>query len=428
MPDYDIEVTALAAPPVAAPVAAYRPAVSVRNNGIHPAAVTGTMRCYRREPPGELLATFGVSLANLAAGATGTAQAATFWTPVTADIGREFLFTADVSTDNDQVEPNNHLGPTTVLIIPGEEPTPPAVTPHAPQHEDGGSDPIDITGLTGQAADPQIPTDHESTHRAGAPDELNVANLHGVLYDDQRAQDHGNERHDPDMASSAELDAHALGTTAHADATNLANREVSGDEEGLVKGEQLAATSEPVGDPPEHLFLSNDRVWRHTPAGSGGSSLGINAEVVEAEPLVNTTLAELEVPSAWNTDDMQFILKLCGYIHTLPSSGATLDLTLFLGDEELGVLQIPFAGASDREFTIEAAILGRDPHGATGVMSWIASGLLPTDFELYQTNANALLSRMLGDTTIKITAMHNNQNEGSLMSMTGYIRALHQPA
>jgi hypothetical protein len=61
-------------------------------------------------------------------------------------------------------------------------------------------------------------------------------------------------------------------------------------------------------------------------------------------------------------------------------------------------------------------------------MSWLASGLLPTDFELYQTNANALLSRMLGDTTIKIQAMHNNQNEGSLQSMTGYIRALHQPA
>lgn len=120
MPDYDVEVLGLATPPVAAPVAAYRPAVLVRNNGIHPADVAGTMRVYRREPPGDLLATFPVSLLNLQPSASGSAQAATFWTPVAADIGREFLFTADVTTDSDQAESNNHLGPTTVLVIAGE--------------------------------------------------------------------------------------------------------------------------------------------------------------------------------------------------------------------------------------------------------------------------------------------------------------------
>ena len=42
MPDYDVEALSLAVPGVTAPVAAYRPAVLVRNNGIYPANVTGT--------------------------------------------------------------------------------------------------------------------------------------------------------------------------------------------------------------------------------------------------------------------------------------------------------------------------------------------------------------------------------------------------
>jgi hypothetical protein len=244
MPDYDVQVTALAVPPIAAPVAAYRPAVSVRNNGLYPADITGQIRVYRREPPGDLLDTFAITLTNLQPGATGSAQAALFWTPTPADIGREYLFTADISSAGDQDETNNHLGPTTVLVIPGAPPIVPTVEPHSPQHEAGGTDQINLDNLLGKAADPQTPDTHADAHEAGGTDQINVGALQGVLAQDQPAAPHGNSRHSPAMSLASELTTHATATTAHPAATNLANRETTGLDVGLVPSTQLATESE----------------------------------------------------------------------------------------------------------------------------------------------------------------------------------------
>jgi hypothetical protein len=428
MPDYDVEAVALSSPPASAVVTPYRPAVSVRNNGVHDALASGYIRIYSA---GLLIFTTEVYSGTIAPGATGLAQAVDYWTPPAEG---KYIANGYVSCPLDQYEPNNNLDPSTFTVTGGPTPPPPTVPIHAAQHEEGGLDEVSIDGLKGRAADRQDALAHAASHQASGTDQINVSALIGELASPQTPKTHSNAYHDPVLVTESELSQHETASTAHSLATNLANRETTGDREGLVPLSQLALRSivPEEGQDPTKFALRLDGFWGPTYSINGGggeaASLGANAETVEAEPLATVTLIELEVPSAWNTDDMQFILKLCGYIHTLPSSGATLDLTLFLGDEELGVLQIPFAGASDRDFTIEAAILGRDPNGATGVMSWLASGLLPTDFELYQTNANALLSRMLGDTTIKIQAMHNNQNEGSLQSMTGYIRALHQPA
>ena len=414
MPDYDIEVTGLATPPVAAPVAAYRPAVSVRNNGIHPADVSGTMRVYRREPPGELLGTFTLSLANLAAGATGTAQSSTFWTPAVGDIGREFLFTADVTTDNDQVEPNNHLGPTTVLIIPGEEPTPPAVIPHAPQHEDGGSDEINIAGLPGQAADPQVPTDHESTHRAGAPDELNVANLHGVLYDDQRAQDHGNERHTPDMASSAELDAHALGTTAHADATNLANREVSGDEEGLVKGDQLVLGSEAFGADTSR-FLARDRLWRKPPVLSVNSPAG-SLIITPADGEV--TITSLPLNGLWQNPSLQATLEAFGLLQTSPASGSVLRLSLYVKQALVNGVEVPCDTSALRYLYLKSTFDGHSNLQGSGMVLAVLTNPVPSATETYFEPSGAETSFADVDAEVSIKAQFINSNPDSELLIT----------
>jgi len=252
MPDYDIQAVGLATPPVAAPVASYRPAVLVRNNGIHPATVTGYLRIYRREPPGELLETHNLALSNLAAGAQGNAQSSGFWTPTQADIGREYLFTAHVDTDNDQNPTNNDLSPVTIIVTAAAPPPPPAVLPHAPQHENGGQDELELDDLRGTLADPQTPTahsatheiagadvldvtglsgvlaqgqpiaDHHSTHENGQGDQVYVGGLHGVLADNQPSIVHDNAKHNPNYATTTELSNHLIDTTAvHSVAANL---------------------------------------------------------------------------------------------------------------------------------------------------------------------------------------------------------------
>ena len=57
MADYDVGVTGLSVPPASAVVQQYRPAVSVRNNGVHSALATGYIRIYSA---GQLIETFEV--------------------------------------------------------------------------------------------------------------------------------------------------------------------------------------------------------------------------------------------------------------------------------------------------------------------------------------------------------------------------------
>lgn len=51
--------------------------------------------------------------------------------------------------------------------------------PHASNHENGGSDEIDVTGLTGLLATPQTPAAHAATHSDGGGDDVSVLNLAG---------------------------------------------------------------------------------------------------------------------------------------------------------------------------------------------------------------------------------------------------------
>lgn len=236
--DYDIGVTGLSSPPASATKSTYRPAVSVRNNGIHDALASGVLRIYAA---GQLIFTSEIYSPTIAPGETKDAQAVDYWTPTAEGF---YVIIADVSTPLDQYEPNNHLNPTTIEVT-GEPPVPPApVEPHAAQHEEDGSDEISIDGLEGRTADPQEPLAHVATHQAGGSDALNVGGLLGELSAPQTPKAHSNAYHSPSMATSAELAAHQTATTAHASAANLANRETTGGDVGLVPQIQLAATSE----------------------------------------------------------------------------------------------------------------------------------------------------------------------------------------
>ena len=70
--DYDVAALGLASPPAQAVVTSYRPAVQVRNNGIHNAIASGYLRIYAA---GLLIFETEVYSGTLAPGATGTADA-----------------------------------------------------------------------------------------------------------------------------------------------------------------------------------------------------------------------------------------------------------------------------------------------------------------------------------------------------------------
>jgi hypothetical protein len=256
MADYDVGAVALVTPAKSAPKTTYRPAVSVRNNGLHDALASGYLRIYSA---GLLVFESEIYSATIPAGATGLAQAVDYWTPTAEGF---YTIHAYVSCPLDQVESNNMLAPVTIEITGATPPTPPVVTAHAAQHEEGGTDEVSIDGLQGRAADPQTPLDHAAQHQAGGSDALNVGSLQGVLAQDQPAQVHGNTRHNPIMTTAAELTAHAGSTAAHTAATNLANRETTGPYTGLVTLTQLALGSKvvPVGD----RYIRQDMYW-HTP-------------------------------------------------------------------------------------------------------------------------------------------------------------------
>lgn len=258
--DYDIGVTGLSSPPASAVLTPYRPAVSVRNNGIHNAIASGYLRIYSA---GLLIFETEVYSGTLAPGATGTADGVDYWTPPAEGT---YIVQGYVTTPLDQVEPNNNLNPTTIVVKGGPVPPPPVVPLHAAQHEEGGTDPINVDGLTGVLTDRQPAANHAAQHQAGQDDVLNVGGLAGVLGDPQTPIIHGNAHHNPVMSTAAEMTAHAGSVAAHTAATNLANRETTGTETGLVKAAQLAFGSKvlPVGD----RYLRLDRFW-HAPVPDG---------------------------------------------------------------------------------------------------------------------------------------------------------------
>ena len=63
-------------------------------------------------------------------------------------------------------------------------------TAHATSHQNGGTDEINVGGLSGTLADPQTPAAHKTAHENGGADEISVAGLSGLLADLQNAIAH----------------------------------------------------------------------------------------------------------------------------------------------------------------------------------------------------------------------------------------------
>jgi hypothetical protein len=116
--DFDVSVIALQTPPAAAPLTTYRPTLWVRNNGLHAAIASGTISAYKA---GLLVYSSPVLSDPIAPGVTGLAAASADWLPA---VQGDYIWTAYVTTNHDQYEPNNNLGPTKITVGP---PPPPPV-------------------------------------------------------------------------------------------------------------------------------------------------------------------------------------------------------------------------------------------------------------------------------------------------------------
>lgn len=260
MPDYDVGATGLAQPPPSAVVTTYRPAVAVRNNGIHDALASGVLRIYRG---GLLVFTSEIYSPTIPPGETRNAEAVLYWTP--GELG-DYYVSADVTCPLDQVEPNNHLAPVKVTVGPGEPPEPPVITLHAAQHEEGGTDQLSIDGLRGECFDPQPPKDHVSRHEQGGSDEMSVSGLHGTLADAQPTEAHGNEKHSVPFATADQLAAHLDdGTDVHTGAFNLEQTTNKGKALGycdLDAGIKVPAARLGTGTAAAEASLRGDRSWK----------------------------------------------------------------------------------------------------------------------------------------------------------------------
>ena len=301
MHDYDVGVTGLSVPPASAVIQPYRPAVLVRNNGVHDALAVGSLRIY--SPAGLLIFTSALYSGVIAPGETQPAQAVNYWTPPA--LGR-YMFIATVSCLHDQFEPNDNLPPTFIDVIPGE-PSPPSPVPlHAAQHEEGGSDEVNIDGLHGRATDAQTPLAHRDSHQVAGSDQLNVTGLPGILADGQPIADHHetHENHGTDelnveglfgvLANLQKPKVHA--NEAHDpnySAKPHGNADHDPDFAELDEGGKVPATLLGGSDSTLKKFLRSDQTWR---ALSGSNALKSLEDPVR-NPLTDYCLLQATIPA-----------------------------------------------------------------------------------------------------------------------------------
>jgi hypothetical protein len=324
MPDYDVGAINLSVPPASAVLQQYRPAVLVRNNGVHDALASGTLRIYG--PAGLLIFTTEIYSGTIAPGNSEPAQATDYWTPPA--IGR-YQVIAYVSCPLDQYEPNNNLAPCFVNVTGAPPPPAPTVPLHAAQHEDGGSDELNADGLRGKLADaqtalahktshqvagsdtldltgmlgvlgtPQPIADHHLTHEHGGGDRLYVGGLNGQLADCQPALIHDNAKHDPNYTTVTEFGNHLADTTkVHELATNLEQVPNKGkpghypelDEYGHVPAAQLGIETTPPR--PDDAALLHNNTWDYPPPAVHDNDL----HAVNYEDRANKGVAEGYAP------------------------------------------------------------------------------------------------------------------------------------
>jgi hypothetical protein len=233
MADIDTKVLYLETPPTSAPKTSYILGVRIKNVGIHARFASGYVQVFDKST-GLLVKTHSVSSAEIDPGEEKQAFSSEVW-DLTDDLtGKQYILSGMITSDGDMVPSNDILNPTTVTVADTPPPPPPAVTPHKSQHEDGGNDELDLTGLHGVLGTPQPYAAHASRHQDAGDDQLNIGGLSGALADPQIPTDHANERHAVPFATEALLTNHENDNNTHTAALNLEQVAVKGLPDGYA--------------------------------------------------------------------------------------------------------------------------------------------------------------------------------------------------
>jgi hypothetical protein len=225
------------------------------------------------------------------------------------------------------------------------------------------------------------------------------------------------------MTTAAELTAHAGSTAVHTVATNLANRETTGPETGIVKGAQLALTSEAPNN--ARMALLMDRHWGLAKHASIGTNLPGNGLFSASSGLAS--IISLLAPAAWLSSDMQFLIHLAGLLHVEAKPGGLMALSTWFGADQITEVDFPVALATDVYVIIDGTIIGKGATGAEG--SLIIHAQTPTP----GTPASGIDGGGFGtvyvpgsDKPIAIKVDLTDAHANTLLSVfSGYIRALH---
>lgn len=393
MADYDVQAIALATPANPSPLDTYRPAITVRNNGRYSAVATGYVQAYKA---GLQVFASPVTSPAIAPGETGLATAADDWTPDTED---DYVFFGYVTTNLDQVEPNNNLQPSTVRIS-GQPPPPPIIVPaHRTQHQAGGSDELELSGLPGTLADPQTPTDHAAAHQVGGDDAINLGGLSGQAAEPQTPDVHGNEAHSPDMATASALASHQNGAIVHASATNLAHRDLSGVLAGLVPDSELTTGSEFAGagqDADREALLRatpghpatgrlygfpwpTDHAPMHAPGGRDPITMPAVLNTAAGPVLFSnvspkTLLVQKSFLAIHSIPGLSLLIRSTGLLHITAGAGqgCTIELDYVHGVTTTNLLTQVIPITANHDYTLEIRTLsGIDPLG-----NWQSCGVI----------------------------------------------------
>jgi hypothetical protein len=413
MPDYDVSALSLSTPPANASLTTYRPAISVKNNGLYPATATGTLSAYKA---GLQVYSSSVVSESIAPGQTGNATADHDWTPPEQG---DYMWFGYVTIIRDQVESNGYLAPVSIHVGPEPAPPTPGVTAHAGQHEAGGSDAIQVTNLHGLLADQQTPTSHKASHQVGGSDvlnvnglpgilaegqhiadhhgshedgggdEMNVDGLHGQLYNVQKPDVHDNSAHDPNYATETALDKHLADTTAvHAVATNLEQTAHKGEPDGYagldsvghVLDAQLASVPHPPPNAGDALTFGSG--WAranalphhesHEPGGDDVIAIAIAptsiAKTAYHLPVggsdAETVLLSQELPAAMACDNLAIKSVCSGSVQ--PGLGYFIVWLSQNGVHKQGI-QVPCHATETTTFLVEfyTSFFPSSPHSAT---------------------------------------------------------------
>ncbi len=240
MADIDTKVLYLETPPTSAPKTSYILGVRIRNTGLHARAASGYVQVFDKDT-GMLVKTYPVASAEIDPGQEKQAFAAEDWNLTDELVGKQFILAGMVTCDGDMVPENDILHPTTVTVAETPPGPPPAVTPHKPQHQDGGNDEIDVTALHGVLYDDQPPAAHSSDKHDGTVPVLIDGLVPVEQLPDMPVAQHGSPDHD-DSVEATERKEQPGGYPGL-------------DTVGLIALEHLALNPDPA------RFLRGDATW-----------------------------------------------------------------------------------------------------------------------------------------------------------------------